>query len=372
MSDIVVATYNLMLSTQEPVRFNGQSARVERLPPAIMEMEGRTGPIDLIIVQELMPSKIRSRFIEGMQKMGWLYSTESLSSPPSVEKLQSLKGLKLVNGGVCIFSKHPILRQEQVYFTTSCTDSDCLADKGAVYCCVQKASRLVHVIGTHFQAWDTAEGLKIRQSQAEICREFISQLSLPKDQLLIFGGDLNIDMYTQPTQLQYIRERLSIELCSLTTESSKFSVDPTTNTLVGNDDTSKYKTLLYPKGCELEYNRTGVCTCCQPELLDYIGYGDTYPVTIRYRCYVYPLKAPKEFSSRRSMRQIFRSRDLSDHYPVVCHFELGPPHLQYPNPYRLGSLSNRSVPYHFSIGWVLCIAIVGLLLLLRLKKNWRD
>lgn len=308
MVTVRIMTYNLMLSTSTPIRFNGQEHRLNKLPSAISHLDKQLGGIDVLVVQELIPKVFVKRFIANMRQLGWLCSTRPLSRTNS---------LKLADGGVLILSKHPIIVEDRVIFDKQCTDTDCLAEKGVVYCCIEKNGHPFHVFGTHFQAWENSRTVRVAQSR--IFRTFINRLNIPRADPVLICGDLNIDRYTQPTHLQEVGDILSAHLCHLHPDSPQFSVDPENNALVGNDDSSKYTTLAYPNGCFAEYMSTQRCVCCRPELLDYLGYSTEHLVPTFYDCRVVILKT-EEFRSNRTIFLKRASSDLSDHFPVVGTF----------------------------------------------------
>jgi hypothetical protein len=70
------------------------------------------------------------------------------------------KRLLVMNGGVVIYSRHPITRHDYTFFQgTDINSTDAYAMKGFIYACIKVPAtvdgripcRLVHIIGTHLQ-----------------------------------------------------------------------------------------------------------------------------------------------------------------------------------------------------------------------------
>jgi len=363
-----VATYNLMLSTRSPIRFNGQAARLDRLPAAISELKANGKCIDVVVVQELIPPAFTAQFQKAMHRRGWKYCTKPLTTPLSK---QSVRSPKLADGGVFIFSRYPIVKEDQASFSLNCIDADCLAAKGVVYCCIDTGSMCAHIFGTHFQAWPEPEYSKVRVTQSRLCSSLMTRLNIPATEPVLFCGDLNIDTYTQPSHLAEVAEVLSVQMCELADTSAKFSVDPTTNTLVGNDDGSKYQTMQYPQGCYSEYLKTNLCTCCPAELLDYIGFSVHHQRPRFYSHWVQPVKADRVFVTNRTLLTRKPTRDLSDHYPVVAVFTFDQPdHYVRVQPHDTSTRWTRST--YRSNALVCTFLVVALALLLFTCKRVRS
>ena len=321
MWKFTIATYNLMVPVPEPLRNNGQTIRVQKLPQAIEDLTGRVlNGLDVIAVQELIPNHLRAQFLEHMKQKGFLYHTASLKTD-----YMSLK-FKAVNGGVIILSKHPILVEYNKVFDTECESVDCIACKGVVYCRIQLENKnIVNVLSTHFQAWDTCKGRRIRRQQAICVKKFIDSLHIPKDEPVILVGDLNLDFYNHNTELHYLLGIMKLKLNKFNPNSTPFSSDPRSNTLVGNDDTIRYATDKYPKGCYEDYLNSLSCPCCPRELLDYVTFSINHLQPIDSEMSVFVIKTKRRFNMKFNITTERETNDLSDHYPVIGSFSWNKP-----------------------------------------------
>lgn len=315
-----------MCPVAPPLRFNGQTERLSRIPETLEEYEASDSgvAVDVFCVQESIIKSQHMLLSRGLKKMGFSYET-----PQIVGKM--LDG-KLVQGGVVIMSRHPILKYHVHAFTSECgcDGADCLAAKGFSYAKINVRGHIVHVVSTHFQAWNRGDTFEIRVRQANEVAEYLESLRLTAgpEEPIFLAGDFNVDQYTQPTHLS----RLCEIMCNFQTVplrhsySEIYSSDPGTNRLMGNDEDSAYASAEWPEGCYPEYLKEGRCPCCPAELLDYTGYivpsTGFKPVEETTWSAVIPLKAAQPFrmnitaSTRREMR------DLSDHYPRIVSYDL--------------------------------------------------
>ena len=296
MPSLSILHLNTMLCVPEPVRFTGQEDRKDRIPPAIALID-RDTPIDVIICSELVTHSLSAAFAE----LGWQYSTKSISEPFTM------------NGGIVVFSKYPIIEQKCLPFD-ACAGSDCLISKGVVFARIRKDADVISVFGTHLQAWTTPEGARIRERQVIIIREFMNGLSLPEDELTVLAGDLNVDLHTCPVEAKRLASIMGMTIVPLASDSLKYTSDPRTNQLVGNDLPSAYATVEYPNGCYEEYLQTLSCVCCPQEYLDYILCSKTRPAhgTVR----VVPIEV-EPFSVHLNITTERVVRNVSDHHAVV-------------------------------------------------------
>jgi endonuclease/exonuclease/phosphatase family metal-dependent hydrolase len=351
MWTINVCTYNIMTPVTQPLRYNGQMERLTLIPEALHDLHQNTpGGLDVLIIQELIPSKYHRFLKKKLALLGWTYCSHPLYS--------SVFSSKLVGGGVVIFSRHPILDQKQKVFECACTSTDCLASKGVVYCKVQLPSgNAVSVVATHFQAWATQTGAAVRREQAEECRSFIDSLGLQPSEAVLFAGDLNTDYYTQQPELAQISKALGVQLLSLDADSHPFTSDPNTNAMVGNDDAEMYSTRLYPSGCYEAYMQTLRCPCCPQELLDYMGFSLCHQHPVSTHCQVVMLKTPQPIGIKLNVTTERMVSDLSDHYPLVGTFQWSSPSVHSCNSEPVG------VQPHLYVVWPVAIFLFVLFVL---------
>lgn len=107
---------------------------------------------------------------------------------------------KIVDGGVTILSKFPIVATDSIFFQrASFSTIDCIVAKGVLYAKIElpyMEPRYLHLFSTHLQAGDEPleEMWNIKRTQLEQAREFIySKLNSDKKELVIFCGDLNVN-----------------------------------------------------------------------------------------------------------------------------------------------------------------------------------
>lgn len=320
MWSLNVCTYNIMTPVLEPLRYNGQMERLQRIGSALHQLHQRTvGGLDVIILQELIPGQYRRYLLSRLAEMGWSHVSDSLRG--------NLLSTKFVSGGVVVCSRRPILAHHQLVFSTECASTDCLANKGIVYCRVQGPhNNVVNVFATHLQAWSTRDGTRIRRAQTEQCAAFMASLDLHPSEAVLFAGDLNVDYYTQPVEVERMSRQLGVAFLPLSASSHLFSSDPNTNSMVGNDDAAMYSTRLYPHGCYGTYLETLTCPCCPQELLDYIGYSELHLRPATWQCAVVSLKV-EPFVMKLNMTTERQMTDLSDHYPVIANLAWSSPSI---------------------------------------------
>lgn len=154
------------------------------------------------------------------------------------------------DGGVAVVSKWPILVRQQYVFSVRC-GIDALARKGFVYVQIDLDGSIVHIIGTHLQAdppldpalttpieqlvacpepppppnpgmcpveWTTARQAVRLHQLAEI-DAWIAEQDIPADQMVLIGGDLNIDKEGTPVQYAQM-------LCFLRVNAPAYRGDP--------------------------------------------------------------------------------------------------------------------------------------------------
>ena len=311
MWDLTVCTYNLMLTVPQPIRYNGQMERAKRIPTVLKDIDEKT-PLDVVVFQELIAPACRKVVLKGMKKAGWKHASKLLSTNPFSASL------KIVSGGVMVCSKYPILFEKNLVFRGECEGFDCNACKGAVFCRIAKGQNVFNLIATHLQAWDTPKAKRIRQIQARDCARLLASMNLASDEVVLFAGDFNIDFYTRQKELRRMCEILDMSIAKIEKESPRFTSDPSTNQLMGNDEDIMYATDKYPNGCYEEYMRDGFCPCCPQEWLDYIGHSLSHRVPTSHTMRAIRAKSRESFSMKFNMTTERDSRDVSDHYPVVA------------------------------------------------------
>uniref|UniRef100_H3H0L1 Endonuclease/exonuclease/phosphatase domain-containing protein n=1 Tax=Phytophthora ramorum TaxID=164328 RepID=H3H0L1_PHYRM len=166
-----VLQYNLFGRPYE-VSNDGQSERLQRVPESLHRI---SATIDVVTFAEADIGAQRDEMLAQFRKFGFNYSTSILHDPDPFTSL--------LNGGVMVVSKWPIIREAQHVYRNACHYSDCLAAKGVKYARLLKtvdgSSKIFNVFATHMQAWSTPDGRSDRIQQAKQMRAFIDDMGIP-------------------------------------------------------------------------------------------------------------------------------------------------------------------------------------------------
>lgn len=362
-------SWNVMAPVAPPLRFSGQTERMERIPRAIRTHLDPLGYVDVLLVQESIVDSQHQVLSSGMKEIGFLHETRPLQG--------SLKDLKFVRGGVVLFSRWPIVDQHQVIFDGLCDREDCLAAKGAVHAVIQKGPHRVHVVGVHLQAWGTPKSIQVRRGQVAHIKRMIQGLQIPAQEPIILLGDWNVDSYAEQQQLDSMMDMLQAKLLPMHRLSHAFSSDPEGNQLVGMDDGSAYSSDAFPGGCYSSYVSNMNCACCPKEMLDHVCYMPDHksPDLDQSWFRVVPAKAPA-FTVKVSVSVKRTITDLSDHYPILAHLvfpDLSPVEIHNKDltaeELKVKPKLRNMLPYVAVTGMFLIVAlIIGLTLYFSLKK----
>jgi hypothetical protein len=142
------------------VSYDGQQERLARIPSSLATFSKE---IDVVTFAEADIESERKQMLEQFKQQGFHYSTSILHDPDPFTSL--------VNGGVLIVTKWPILREAQHVYRQACHYSDCLAAKGVKYARILKkihnTTKIFNIFATHMQAWSTPQGRDDRMKQAQ-------------------------------------------------------------------------------------------------------------------------------------------------------------------------------------------------------------
>lgn len=173
-----VLQYNVFGRPYEISR-DGQQERLVHLPASILH---HSPMVDVVTFAEADIESERINMLKQFQHYGFPYATTILQDPDPFTSV--------VNGGVLIVSKWPIVREGQHIYKNACHYSDCLAAKGVKYARIVKTvdhtSKVFNVFATHMQAWSTPEGQADRVKQAQQMRTFIDALQLPTHEVILY------------------------------------------------------------------------------------------------------------------------------------------------------------------------------------------
>ncbi|RLN44507.1 hypothetical protein BBJ29_008013 [Phytophthora kernoviae] len=246
----------------------------------------------------------RDKLVAGMKNQGFIYETKVVSAGTSL-----LASKKAVDGGCFAMSKYPLSNCEEITFGSVASGDDRMADKGIVYFQVRvpikgdsDAAQTAHVVGTHLQAWETAIAVATRKCQLKLMRKFVDSLNLPKEEAVIFAGDMNVNKHADGAMLpggEYssMLEVLGVHEPELHAKSPAFSFDPLTNALAIDGPSS-----------------SGIT-----ERLDYVMVDRNHRQPLTASTEIVQLKATRHWAPPRGASDEVLM-DLSDHYPVVADF----------------------------------------------------
>ncbi|CAK4711266.1 unnamed protein product [Aphanomyces euteiches] len=333
---------------------DGQEERLARIPATIQRMcpTASCGGIDVVTFAEADIDSQRQGMLDAFRKQGFNYHTTVVGDTDPFTSL--------LNGGVIIVSKWPILREAQHIYRQACHYSDCLAAKGVKYARINKTvgnrSKAFNVFATHMQAWSTEAGRTDRIKQAEQFHAFAEALHIPHTEPLIFAGDFNVDNHSYPGEVRNLINLLHASTPRRTGR-QQFTSDPRTNLLVGRDGAAQ------SDKCSNEYvsswgpiqnhlftpsqltrvpcNQSRAlasstvfepsssmcfCPCCPLEWLDYILYANRpyqQPIgTPTLEAIVNQASGDEFIADWTSPKETAKMRlfDYSDHYPVLGKF----------------------------------------------------
>ncbi len=282
------------------------------LPPVARDRLERAAAIpthlqgyDVVVLSELFDDAARRTIVEAMETSGY-HATPVLGGsqePRCRRRFGPFEvGVKLgLNGGVVLFSRGLLDYVDERLFGAVCAGEDCCAAKGVQYGRFRLAAdRYVHVFGTHLQNQAPAIGRgnpsSIRARQLDLIRGFIDETVDQRRHPgpVVIAGDLNLTLPELPAALQTLRAYPPGRLLGPTSWGQH-------NTYAQSDT---------------------------PEHLDYV---------LLVRDYLEPAHSMLETRLFRSVHSVRRGSgllglqgepllaDLSDHHPVVGHFEWGRP-----------------------------------------------
>ncbi|WP_103866345.1 sphingomyelin phosphodiesterase [Aquimarina sp. I32.4] len=190
----------------------------------------------------------------------------------------------VVNGGVRVFSKYPILNKHQYIFNASGYGTpDYYSNKGAVYVEIEKNNKRYHIVGTHLQAdHDNYDGTTVRLNQLKEIKKWVNSFQIPLSEPLFYAGDMNVE-YTNENTYDSMQTILNATISYQFDPSVDMGTYSNTNSLVQDQ---------YP-----DYNDT----------LDYILIDKEH-------------KQPIYIPEMKVLRFIKNNEDLSDHYAVKTNY----------------------------------------------------
>ncbi|CAI5721270.1 unnamed protein product [Hyaloperonospora brassicae] len=225
---------------------------------------------------------------------------------------------KLLNGGVLLASKYPILSVRVKLFESACAGADKLADKGVLYCKILKDGLLVHVFSTHLQAWNDPFSRTMRKTQMDLVANFMRAMDIDEvNDAVLIVGDLNVDYWLNKTNGEYdemldifdAKDPSDVQSRRLGNHASGADMEKKT---VG-DFKHLRKHSFDPRVNALAAD--GLSSDGSLELLDYILYSRSHRQPKTASSWVQPLSTVTPWEWRGQPQY-----NLSDHFPVVSEF----------------------------------------------------
>jgi endonuclease/exonuclease/phosphatase family metal-dependent hydrolase len=315
---------------------NGWRTRLDGIVQHIL----KNNSYDIVVFTEVFYGKAQQTLLAKLRKVYPYYA----NSPPG-----NVFKLKMISAGLLVMSKKPILQHYYEFYDHS-KGADQFASKGFLYTQVQigrGGGNVLNLISTHAQAWEehmATRILQLKQLNRWIHRQMLFD-HIRKPTLVV--GDLNMDYHKE-----HHRETLKHIFGQRTQWPAligplKYSCDSKHNTLRGFDGTANSTAYLCavcattPNNglCEMtcrnnhgriESNQhDSFCPNCPDLLLDYGFVPESCPkfsrkFTVKIRRW--RSKKPMNLTLWKFgwvSRPTFRTRDLSDHYPVEIDIECG-------------------------------------------------
>lgn len=265
-NDISVLTYNTQLMpfyTGVVNDLNQPDVRVHDIPKKITEY-------DVVIMEELFDGKLRSKMYNDMKAV-YPYHTRVVGEGADLP----------LTGGVVIFSKWPIEKEDQIVYTDS-TGVDELAAKGAGYARINKNGKIYHIFGTHTDAGGDAATKRARLSELKEMKNLIDRQGIPANEPVLIGGDMNVNEFSDelPVMLSTLNASMPVNT------GFKYSADAVTDTMNNGHDRGR---------------------------LDYVLYSNEHAKPKQSMNHVYILRALDH-------EKMWPKFDLSDHFPVSSYF----------------------------------------------------
>lgn len=189
---------------------DAQTKRAKRIPSALVDY---CNDIDCILLQEVFDEKSEKILDKEMEKYGFKYKSRKVGGKNWL-KCQCFCG-KIEDGGVKTYSRYPIIAQCQIIFENA-GKTDKLSNKGCLYTRIIKENIVFNVFNTHLEAGDTND---IRYKQVNEINNFIKELNLGKESVVVIGGDFNVDdRYTS-----FVKVRETLNMRSIKMDESTFN-----------------------------------------------------------------------------------------------------------------------------------------------------
>ncbi|CAH0520373.1 unnamed protein product [Peronospora belbahrii] len=304
-----VGTYNVWMMPRKVSAFTSCSPRKNTRARMIGDV---LPPCDIWVLTECFDYRARNILRDKMSAAGYFFFSPTVGH----KRMNKSNMRKLLNGGVLLASKYPILSVRVKLFEGACAGADKLADKGVLYCKILKDGLLVHVFATHLQAWNDPFARSVRKMQMDMIAKFMSAMDIDEvNDVVLFVGDLNVDYWLNKTNQEYD------EMLEIFEAKDSSIIRPRTFGNASNSD-KKQSVAEFKHMCKYSFDprlnalaAEGLSTDGSLELLDYILYSRTHRQPKTASSWVQPLTTTSPWKWHGQPQY-----NLSDHFPVVSEF----------------------------------------------------
>ncbi|RHY28314.1 hypothetical protein DYB32_006073 [Aphanomyces invadans] len=247
--------------------------------------------LDIVVFCEVFDAGAKIVLATEMKRRGFLYETRNAGAR------RGGFNAKAINSGVFAMSKYPLEHYDELLFGAAAAADDKVADKGAIYVQMKKRGEVIHVVGTHMQAWETDAAVAARDKQLKMLAAWVDSKKIPKRDAVVYAGDFNID--SASAEFDTMVTTLKATNPQTIAGTSEYSFDPFTNVLAS----------------------TGKSSGGKQERLDYVMVGTEHRQPTSSWTQVIPLKVDHGWEDKALYDTIVT--DLSDHFPVLSEFHFG-------------------------------------------------
>ena len=296
--NIRVATFNFY-SRPHLIFNDNQVYRAKLLVKEILKTEEKDGKIDVLCLQEIIDNKVHKILKKELKSIGFIFKSHRLD-----------KRFKL-NGGIITYSRVPIIYQSPIFFKNNSIWFSTVA-KGALCITIMKNTKKFHIFNIHLDTFNK----DFRERQMETINTWIYNKNMSNDDSIIICGDFNINYYRE--EYKNITDIFKYNKVNLDISSfSKFSSDI-------NNDWIKRRTvdrLFYKKKTQEQKQST---------LIDFFIH--------KSKCIDNAIMKTIDLEHEQKIKKIICStpffcnlyspfknkivKDLSDHYMVICNFNI--------------------------------------------------
>uniref|UniRef100_M4B9P0 sphingomyelin phosphodiesterase n=1 Tax=Hyaloperonospora arabidopsidis (strain Emoy2) TaxID=559515 RepID=M4B9P0_HYAAE len=306
---VSVGTYNVWMMPRKVSAFTSCSPKKNTRARMIGET---LPPCDIWVLTECFDYRARDTLLNKMSEAGYFFFSPTVGH----KRIKKSNMRKLLNGGVLLASKYPILSVRVKLFESACAGADKLADKGILYCKILKDGLLVHVFSTHLQAWNDPFSRTMRKTQMDLVANFMRAMDIDEvNDAVLIVGDLNVDYWLSKTNGEYDE---MLDIFDATDPSVVHS-----RKLANASDLDKKKSVedfKHVRGHSFDPRvnalaADGLSSDGSFELLDYILYSRSHRQPKTASSWVQPLSTATPWMWRGQPQY-----NLSDHFPVVGEF----------------------------------------------------